>query len=177
MPLRRLRLNRLAGVLALGVLAWLPAAAQNPTEQDLKARVVLGALLFVEWPQAASAGGQPLVMCVLAAGPLAAALDKLRGERINGRRLDVRRPATAEAATGCHASYVGAAEAAALAPRPGANLLFGDAPGLLERGVMLNLQIDQNRVVFDINLAAARRAGIDINTRLLRLARFVRQEL
>ena len=41
---------------------------------------------------------------------------------------------------------------------------------------MLNLQLDQGRVVFDINLATTRAAGLDISARLLRLARFVAQE-
>lgn len=164
-------------VLVWGLLAPPPLGAQGPGENELKARVVLSALLFIDWPDAAASSGQPLVLCLFSASPLATGLERLRGELVNRRRIEVRRPAATDAGVGCHVSYVGFAEAAAVAQRTGASLLLGDAPGLLERGVMLNLQIDQNRVVFDVNLAAARRAGIDINTRLLRLARFVRQEL
>jgi hypothetical protein len=162
------------GLLAL--LLWhLPLQAQKLAEDDLKAQVVVRALLFFDWPASALEAAQPLLLCVAAPGAFAAALERVRGEMINGHRLDVRR-ATVSELRPCHVAYVGPAEVEALQGQPRATVLLGDVQGLLERGVMLNLQVDQNRVVFDINLAAARRAGVEISARLLRLARYVRQD-
>ena len=60
--------------------------------------------------------------------------------------------------------------------QPGrALLLVSDAPAMLGRGVMLNLQVEDGRVVFDVGLAASHRAGLEISTKLLRLARFVQR--
>ena len=53
---------------------------------------------------------------------------------------------------------------------------MGDTHALTERGAMLNLMLDQGRLAFDIDLPAARRAGLDVSARLLRLARFVRHD-
>ncbi|HSV52267.1 MAG TPA: YfiR family protein [Burkholderiaceae bacterium] len=162
------------GLLAL--LLWhTPLLAQGLGEDDLKAQVVLRALLFFDWPTGVMEATQPMLLCLAAPGSFAAALERVRGAVINGHRLEVRRVAASELRT-CHLAYVGPAEAEALQGRSGSTVLLGDAHGLLDRGVVLNLQTDQNRVVFDINLAAARRAGVQISARLLRLARYVRQD-
>jgi hypothetical protein len=166
------RLSRLALVALL--LCHPLLYAQKLAEDDLKAQVVLRALLFFEWPAGVLEAAQPMLLCLAAPGPFAVALERLRGEMINGHPLDVRRAAAGELRP-CHVAYVGPVEIEA----PGRSrwtVLLGDAHGLLERGAMLNLQVDQNRVVFDINLAAARQAGVEISARLLRLARYVRQD-
>jgi hypothetical protein len=81
----------------------------------------------------------------------------------------------AAAVAGCHVAYVGA-DVLLPVPAPRGLLWVGDSHGLTERGVTLNLQPLQGRIVFDVDLQAARRAGLEINARLLRLARFVHME-
>jgi hypothetical protein len=49
-------------------------------------------------------------------------------------------------------------------------LLVGDAPGFLEAGGIINLVIEEKKVRFEINLAAAGRAKLQIRSSLLRLA-------
>jgi hypothetical protein len=49
-------------------------------------------------------------------------------------------------------------------------LLVGDTPGFLEAGVVINLVVEDNKVRFEINMAAARRAKLQIRSSLLRLA-------
>jgi hypothetical protein len=158
--------------LAVGLLLVMPGEAQPLPEPELKAQIVLRALVYVDWPAAALGASQPLQLCLARGGELADALARQAGQRVNGHPLVVRRAAP-DALQGCHAIYVG--PTGGVAPVPQA-LLIGDGYGLTEQQVMLNLQVAQGRVVFDINLPAARRAGLDISTRLLRLARFVRQE-
>jgi hypothetical protein len=166
----------------LQALAWTLAACANAAaaqsalpERDLKAQIVARSLLFVEWPGAAQASGQPIVLCVADTHPMAEALERLAGQPINGRRLDVRRT-TAAALAPCQVAVLGPQGLAALKSPPHGLLLVSDAPGAADLGAMLNLQTDQERIVFDVNLSAARSSGLDINTRLLRLARFVRRD-
>jgi len=49
-------------------------------------------------------------------------------------------------------------------------LLVGDSVGFLEAGGIINLVIEDKKVRFEINLAAARRASLQIRSSLLRLA-------
>ena len=49
-------------------------------------------------------------------------------------------------------------------------LLVGDTPGFLEAGVVINLVVGEKKVRFEINMAAARRAKLQIRSSLLRLA-------
>jgi len=53
-------------------------------------------------------------------------------------------------------------------------LVVSDAATMLDQGAMINLQIEDGRIVFDVDLDAARRVGLAVSTQLLRLARFVR---
>ena len=49
-------------------------------------------------------------------------------------------------------------------------LTVADSEGWLDQGVMINLSRRQARLAFDINLGAARQAGLRISSKLLRLA-------
>lgn len=192
-------------VLLLLVLLVATARAQPLPEVELKAQILWRALQFVDWPGEAGPA-QALQLCLLSPGPLAEALREWQHRELNGRRVELRRVAAAAgtgaaaptgagtgggtganagpkaaaalpaaAVAGCHVAYVGA-DALLPVPAPRGLLWVGDSHGLTERGVTLNLQPHQGRIVFDVDLQAARRAGLDINARLLRLARFVHME-
>lgn len=176
MPAGGLRKALLA--LVLLALAPLAQAQRQAAESELKAAILVNMLLFVDWPAAPS--GRPtdrLTVCYLAAGPVTAALEQLSGKQLKGQSLRVMRmePATLDE---CHVVYFGPADAANL-PRlvssqpPGGILFVGDSPGYLQRGVMINLEIDGGRVVFDIDLRGIRQTGLAVSSKVLRLARHV----
>lgn len=167
-------LATLFGALLLsGAVATASAQPQAAAAHELKALVVLRSLLFVEWPPAQLAPEQPLQLCLLDDGPLGRALLGMSGQQVGRHGLKVRQVGAGGLA-GCHVAVVGAARD--WGPVPESTLLVSDAPGMLQHGVMLNLQVEDGRVVFDIELGAVRRAGLDISAKLLRLARFVRTE-
>ena len=157
---------------ALSLLWCAPAQAQGAAEAQLKAQVLVKALRFVEWPSAALADGQPLTLCLTEDTPLAQELRSLDGQNVGRNPLQVRMVRNRQFA-GCLVVLVG--EALAALPAQSATLWVSEAPGMLERGGMLSLQVEDGRVVFDIGLDAARRAGLDISAKLLRLARFVKK--
>jgi len=84
------------------------------------------------------------------------ALIQLDGKVLKGKPLKLVHVNAADIA-GCQTLYVSPDDAASL-PRIVSNLrsssilLVGDSPGYLRRGVMLNLDIDGGRIVFDIDL-------------------------
>lgn len=165
--------------LALVLLALTPVvhAQRQAPEPELKAAILVNMLLFVDWPTPAGRSPDRLTVCYLAAGPVATALEQLGGKLLKGLPLQVVR-ADAAALGECRVLYLSPAEATGLPnivsslPASGI-LLVGDSPGYLQRGVMLNLEIEGGRVVFDIDLRAARQAGLAVSSKVLRLARHV----
>ncbi|AKJ26990.1 YfiR family protein [Caldimonas brevitalea] len=163
-------------LLLLGPSSGGAVMAQAISEPELKAQIVYRVLLFVQWPSERLTQGQALELCVFEDDVFAQALTRLAGQHVNGRALHARRAGPEQAAS-CHIAYLGSRSPSAVPPagRPGL-LLVGDRLGLIEQGAMLNLQSDSGRVAFDVGLGAARRAGIEFSAKLLRLARFVKDD-
>jgi len=179
--MRRFIPRPLAAVLAVAALTLPPSAsAQTPApEPDLKAAIISNMLLFVEWPNtpSMSAPGDQLVVCYQDASAVADALLRLNGKSVKGKSLKVQQVASRNAA-GCHAFYLAPGKAASLdgvlsdlARLP--ILVAADSPEYAQRGVMLNLDLAGGRVVFDIDLRSAQKAGLQVSSKALRLARQV----
>lgn len=158
--------------LACRLVAAQPQASSEP---DVKAQIVYRVLLFVTWPPERLPAGQPLELCFFDDDALSDALGRLNGQPVHGRALRVRKVALEHAAA-CHAVYVGRRADVAVAQARAAVLLVGDSLGLVDQGVMLNLQTEGGRVAFDVGLSAARRAGLQFSAKLLRLARYVKDD-
>jgi hypothetical protein len=166
-------------MLLLATLAQGQAQRQAP-EPELKAAILVNLLLFVDWK---SQGMQPkdrFTACYLEAGPVAAALTGFEGRQLKGKPLRVVRVEPGQVG-GCHLLYLSPAASMHLpriAPllRDSGILLAGDATGYLQRGVMLNLDLEEGRIVFDIDLQAVRQAGLALSSKVLRLARQVKED-
>lgn len=152
------------------LLSALPAPAQH-SEPELKAQVVFRVLLFVQWPARVGAGG--FQFCTLDDTPLSRAMRSFDGRPLNERMFSWHQT-TADKLAGCDAVYAGPSFPQRSADTRGV-LWIGDELGLLERGAMLNLQVENGKVVFDVGLAAMRQSGLDMSAKVLRLARFVKE--
>ena len=179
LPFRCLHTCAIAA-LAVVYLAMAPeAVAQTQApEAELKAAIISNMLLFVEWPTtgSTSAPGDRLVVCFQEPSPVADALLRLDGKSVKGKTLKVMQ--VSSDAGGCHALYLAPGSAANLDTiLPGLSrapiLVTADSPDYAKRGVMLNLDLAGGRVVFDIDLRSAQKAGLQISSKVLRLARQV----
>ena len=180
LPFRYLHTCAIAA-LAVVYLAMAPeAVAQTQApEAELKAAIISNMLLFVEWPTtgSTSAPGDRLVVCFQEPSPVADALLRLDGKSVKGKSLKVMQVSSSDAG-GCHALYLAPGSAANLDTiLPGLSrapiLVTADSPDYAKRGVMLNLDLAGGRVVFDIDLRSAQKAGLQISSKVLRLARQV----
>jgi hypothetical protein len=153
------------------------AARQASLEYDIKAAFVLNFVRYVEWP--AERRVPPLQICVLATNPFGNRLhDVVRGEQWQGGEVDVQVVADLRAAARCHLLYVPGTAAARFAREISAIsglpiLTIGEHVGFLAEGGNIHLFIEENRVRFSINQKAADAVGLQISSRLLRLARNV----
>ena len=179
LPFRCLHTCAIAA-LAVVYLAMAPeAVAQTQApEAELKAAIISNMLLFVEWPTtgSTSAPGDRLVVCFQEPSPVADALLRLDGKSVKGKSLKVMQ--VSSDAGGCHALYLAPGSAANLDTiLPGLSrapiLVTANSPDYAKRGVMLNLDLAGGRVVFDIDLRSAQKAGLQISSKVLRLARQV----
>jgi hypothetical protein len=168
-------------VLVLGAFVSTPLALQRVDEYKLKAAVLYNLAKFVEWPDDAFADpSAPLVVCVLGVDPFGTALDDtLRGHSVGGHATVAKR--IADMTPGCHVLFVANSEAKRLPAilertRTWSVLIVGEAAGFIDRGGMIALATDDDRVRFDVNLAAADRARIKISSRVMALASSVRRE-
>lgn len=174
-------LPRMIFILALALAALcrprLGIAQTQAPEADLKAAIISNMLLFVEWPAKNSSPEEQLVICYQDSSPVATALKRLDGKSIKGRTLKV-----AQFNTGrpneCHALYISPENAAGLGKILSLVgsfpiLLAGDSADYPQRGIMLNLELDSGRIVFDIDLQATQKTGLQVSSKALRLARQV----
>ncbi len=156
-------------------------AATAPSEYQIKAAFLFNFARFVEWPERAFPGPRtPLSICILGEDPFGGELDRMvAGKNVEGHPVDVRRLRREAETAGCHVLFLGAAEndrapgvLAALGGSPtltvGEQSAFGDAGGTIA------MSLEKSRVAFEVNLAAAGRAGLKISSRLLKLATRVR---
>ncbi len=164
-------------LLVLLVTAPLALAQRQAPEAELKAAILVNMLLFVDWPTQGGQAPDRLTLCYLDARPVPLALSQLDGKLLKGKPLQVVR-VDAAAVGACHALYLSPLDAPNLSRvisnlPAGGILLMGDSPGYLQRGVMINLEIEGGRIVFDIDLKSVRQAGLALSSKALRLARHV----
>lgn len=161
------------------VMPWsIVTAETSQPEYKVKAATVYKIAKFVSWPTD-SFGSQyaPLVLCIAGKDPFGQYIDNLDGQLILGRPMLVRRVADRDLMVrGCHIVFVSqhseeVAILRALARLP--VLTIGDSSQFASIGGMLGLGIVDNRVTFEINLEAAKKARLDISASLLQLATIV----
>jgi uncharacterized protein DUF4154 len=149
-------------------------------DQQVKAAFVLNFLKFVTWPDAPAAADAPIEVVVLGADDLARAIEQAAvGQQIGGRPIKVR-PVRRIADIGAapRLLFIAGSERERLPVvlrelegRP--VLTVGDGSGFGTAGVVLNFYTSDTRIRFEANTTAAARAGLQISSHLLRLARIV----
>jgi YfiR/HmsC-like len=177
--LRRLRIT--APLLTVALVGFLDrAAVASSLEYRVKAAFIYNFAKFIEWPPEAFAGPQaPYTICVLGPDPFNEDLDAaVGGNAVQGRRLVVRRLAEVKAATACHILFVGSSDRdklravfEALGSAP--TLTIGEDEQFTRLGGCLRFFLAENRVRFEINLAATDRARLKVSAKLLALARVI----
>jgi len=110
----------------------------------------------------------------------AKAFAAIEGKPVQGRDVKIKRNPTAAEAGDCNILYVGdeeprRAQGALQAVRNSPVLTVSDAEGFADTGGVIGLVYADNRIQFEVNLAAAQRAGLKIASQVLKLARAVKE--
>ena len=172
--------NALLAAAAAALLAALPvpggcAAAK---EAEVKAAFIYNFTRFVDW-EAPPAPAGTFDICVLGEDPVSRALRALPETMVRKSRTLVRALGAEEAGiVSCRILYIarsrhGRAAAVTRALRGAGVLTVSDQPGFAEAGGVIGFYTENNRVKLEINVLAAREAGLRVDPRLLELSRVV----
>jgi hypothetical protein len=162
-------------------LATIVCAQPAPSEYEVKATYLLDFGKFVTWPPAAGAARRnTFTICVLGGDPFGSILDAtVRGEKINNKPVSARRIRSVRQAHGCNVLFLDEGEErlsikAMSDLNKSGTLTVSDAPGFLDRGGIIQFVLSGGRVRFEVNLKAAKEAGLTLSSELLKVARAVR---
>ena len=167
------RQGLLAMILALSTGAGLAA---TPLETAVKAAYLGKFGLYTSWPdQAFTAADTSARLCLFGADPFGPQLEQnVAQQRVQDRPVQVRRLSSPEQLSGCHIVFINEPDPQRRGQlldslRGSSALTVTDAKGSAATGI-INFVIQDNRVRFDIDDAAAAQAGLTISSKLLRLA-------
>lgn len=180
---RRRRTRRravLRVVLLGGMIATLLPVGLSARDSERLALVKAGFIArfpdFVAWP---AASDDSLTFCLAGDSELTGALRSVvRHLQTGGVRPRVREVDGKALPGACRVLFIPGSRSAELDAilgpvRRRPVLTVGDTPGFAQRGVHINLYRDGDRVGFEVNRRAVRRAGLKLDFRLLEMARLV----
>jgi uncharacterized protein DUF4154 len=174
------------GVAAMALSATLcaaPAVAAGPGGQAASDVAVKAAFLFnfakfTNWSALPSTA--PITFCVVGSDQIADALvQTVRDQQVNGHRVDVLRPQDTAAWPACNLLFLTDAETrrgegALRYVRSLPVLTVGDGKDFAQASGIIELCVENGRMRFAINVDAAERSGLHLSSRLLGLAKVIR---
>jgi len=153
----------------------------KPTEYEVEAAYLSNFGRFIESSQRPVTTGDSFGICVYGQDPFGSLLDAaLKGESIGGAPMMARRITALDEIPGCRILFISQSKENQLpvildSLRHAGVLTVSDIAGFTRRGGMIEFVLEGNRVRFEINVAAAQRAGLALSSQLLKLAVTVRR--
>lgn len=173
-------------ILAAACTLWLavPVCCAQPKaapEYQLKAAFLYNLLQFIEWPeQAFKDAASPLVICIYDDRAAGSAFDSYRNEKIRGRQLVFKKFDDMQAGLDCHILFINTQDKKTLAgiaaKTAGRSILtVGEADGWARLGCIINFFTADNKLRFEINPEAAKKAGLKLSSEILKVAKIVNE--
>jgi hypothetical protein len=173
-----LKRARVACCLSLCIIladgAGMNMQGQSIEEYQLKAAFLFNFTKFISWPHADVPS--KFTACIVSAKDVAEALEAVtRGKSVDGRQVvvqELRSPAPLET---CQLLFIGSGQEKKVEEiLAGARKLpivtVSEDDKFLRRGGMINFVLEDGKLRFEVNIAAASRSGIGISSKLLQLA-------
>jgi hypothetical protein len=166
----------LGAALAVAVVCSAVGRAQDVTEPSLKAAFIYNFAKFTEWPADVLSGTTPFTACVLGDTPIGDALERsVKGRQLGGRGITVQRVAPDSPLKACHLLYISGLKTAQIAgvveAVKGAPVLtISDVDDFARLGGIAHVFVENGKMRFDLNLELAKRARLQLSSKLLVLA-------
>ncbi|MBS3757779.1 MAG: YfiR family protein [Desulfobacterales bacterium] len=171
-------------ILLLGVFFTSPAFGLRAGEYEIKSAYLEKITRFIKWPDhgTATGGKSSFVIGMAGDNPFYGVLQEdYRSREIKGKPVRIVKIASVEAIKNCDLLFISSSEDDRLeryirtAERYHV-LTVGDTAGFAERGVHVNFYVERQKVLFEINPAAMKRAALSAASLLLDYATIVKPD-
>jgi hypothetical protein len=172
-------------LIALFLLLAGPVAlvrAQDVTEVTLKGAFLFNFARFTEWP-ADALHADPVSACVVGDRAVADAFSRtVKGKQLAGRTIAVTIIGPSESIPACHLLYLSGITESRLveivsAVRDVPVLTVSDSDAFIRRGGIVQIFVESGKMKFRINARSAKRARLQLSSRLLALAEVVNEDV
>lgn len=171
---------RVVTIIVIALTTTICTAGNSPSEYELKAAYIYNFAKFVEWPSDTfSSSSSPIIIGIVGDDPFGRALeDAVAGKTANDRKLEIKRFKNASELRKCHILFVCDSEErriAAIVKEVAVwnTLTVSDIQSFAERGGIIEFINKNNKVRIEINNDNAKRNGLRISSKLLKLADIV----
>lgn len=167
-------------LLTLTLLWSHPAIAHaNDQLEQVQAAYFFNFIKYTTWLR--QGDSETLHIRILQDKKIHSALVDAAGTSIHGKTLDIRQSTSVDELTGADAVFIPRAQASAVPADKWSTLgstmlVVSDWEHALEMGATIQLQAVEDKLRFAVNLTSAKQSGLEISSKLLRLASEVRGE-
>jgi hypothetical protein len=186
MRVNRRHAVRLLTVLAVGfgpAVAFSRRAVAQSSAYNMdnhRAVYLLNFARYTKWPDGTFANEkEPIRIYILGKDPFGKNIDIIRSKDVNGRKLEIPCIDSVEEAKNCQILFIVSKDKKTFqrilkTVENKSILTVAESEGFLDANGMINLFVENDRLKFDINLAAAQKANLKLDSDLLKLAKTVK---
>jgi hypothetical protein len=150
-------------------------------EYNVKAGFIYNFVKFVEWPPAAFENDNVIGLCFASDNPFSDVLFELNDRTVSGKKIKVKKYKDDDSTEGCNIFYFGTMNKSFIQERltdlrDRSVLTIGEIEGFAQMGGIINFFMDQRRLRFEVNVDAARKAGLKLSSQILMSAEIVKGE-
>ena len=166
--------------LVAGGTASVSAEQKSPGEYQVKALFLYNFLNFVDWPDDSTFNSSTTInVCIVGDDPFDDAFDAIRDETVKGKKLAIRFYRTSDEPKGCHLLFIPASEKDHAGQilrsiKESSVLTVADTEESARQGAIIGFFVEHKKVRFAVNVEAARRSGLKISAKLLKLAKIIK---
>jgi hypothetical protein len=169
------------------LLIWIALAAAIPAvhgqekkfgEYEVKAVFLYNLTKFIEWPDKSLDQKSTLTIYILGDAPFGSSLDAIHGKMYKGKPIVVKKTNSLTILKSSDIIFISHSEKERLEQIlkeiSGLPVLtVGDTESFAKKGVILNFYIEDQKIRFEINIEAAKHAGLRISSNLLKLGKII----
>jgi YfiR/HmsC-like len=151
------------------------------TEEQVKSAYIYNFAKFVQWPESAFSDAKaPLHICISAPEALYLAMESLKDKTVQGRPLKIAQHSRNMKAHKCHVLFIARENKKDAWEKREKHIIphvltIADFDSFVSQGGIIELISEGSKIRFAVNINAANRAELKLSSKLLNLAKFVKE--
>ncbi len=148
-------------------------------EDKVQAAFIYKFIQFIEWPANLKLTSNKFIIGVFGETNMRELLKTFSGEKVNGRFIEIHSIKNLSDIKKCHILFISPSEIGNLnkileTSKESSVLTISRMKDFADKGGMINFFINEERVRFEINPDSAKKAGLKISSKLLKVSKVIR---